>query len=322
MPHPPSHARTSSTAPCARPNGRPMPRARRPAGDLRPRADRRHRPARARLGLSARQSLLDHPARRRSRPAASMPGWRSPPGLAVIDALVACGHLVRGRPNLLGYQMAQRRAARRPQAGRRAGPAPRAVVRPRGRGTMVGIGINLADPARRHQRRRRSRDAAGLRTDDWRARSRTILAGDALRDGPLAAMTDASSNRPPRHLVIDLADFAGRPMLIVNTASKCGFTGQYAGLQRLWDIYRDRGLVVLGIPSNDFGRQEPGDAVPKSARSAKRTTASPSLSPENVTSAALRLRTPYSSSSAAQAGPLVAGHGGISTNTSSVPLDA
>ena len=57
---------------------------------------------------------------------------------------------------------------------------------------------------------------------------------------------------------LDLADYAGRPLLIVNTASRCGFTGQYAGLQTLWDRYRDRGLVVIGVPSNDFGRQEPG----------------------------------------------------------------
>jgi glutathione peroxidase len=58
---------------------------------------------------------------------------------------------------------------------------------------------------------------------------------------------------------LDLADYAGRPLLIVNTASKCGFTGQYAGLQSLWEQYRDRGLMVIGVPSNDFGRQEPGD---------------------------------------------------------------
>lgn len=57
---------------------------------------------------------------------------------------------------------------------------------------------------------------------------------------------------------IDLAAYRGHPILLVNTASKCGFTPQYAGLQRLWDAYRARGLTVIGIPSNDFGRQEPG----------------------------------------------------------------
>jgi glutathione peroxidase len=60
---------------------------------------------------------------------------------------------------------------------------------------------------------------------------------------------------------LPLAKFKGRPVLVVNTASKCGFTPQYAGLQRLWQEYRDRGLVVLGVPSNDFGNQEPGDAA-------------------------------------------------------------
>jgi len=57
---------------------------------------------------------------------------------------------------------------------------------------------------------------------------------------------------------LDLADYRGRPMLIANTASKCGFTPQYAALQQLWDEYRTRGLIVIGVPSNDFGRQEPG----------------------------------------------------------------
>lgn len=55
-----------------------------------------------------------------------------------------------------------------------------------------------------------------------------------------------------------LARFAGKAVLVVNTASECGLTPQYRGLQSLWERYRDRGLVVLGIPCNDFGAQEPG----------------------------------------------------------------
>jgi glutathione peroxidase len=57
---------------------------------------------------------------------------------------------------------------------------------------------------------------------------------------------------------LPLAQFAGRPVLIVNTASHCGFTNQYVGLADIWAKYRDRGLVVLATPSNDFGGQEPG----------------------------------------------------------------
>ncbi len=55
---------------------------------------------------------------------------------------------------------------------------------------------------------------------------------------------------------LPLAKFKGKAVLIVNTASMCGFTSQYTGLQDLWDSYRDRGLVVLGVPSDDFGGQE------------------------------------------------------------------
>ena len=55
-----------------------------------------------------------------------------------------------------------------------------------------------------------------------------------------------------------LSDFKGKTLLIVNVASRCGFTEQYAGLQALYEQYKDRGVVVLGFPSNDFLRQEPG----------------------------------------------------------------
>lgn len=59
---------------------------------------------------------------------------------------------------------------------------------------------------------------------------------------------------------IDLSAFRGKPVLIVNTASKCGFTPQYAGLEALWKEYGPQGLAVIGVPSNDFGAQEPGTA--------------------------------------------------------------
>lgn len=57
---------------------------------------------------------------------------------------------------------------------------------------------------------------------------------------------------------LDLAQFKGKTVLLVNTASYCGFTKQYDGLQKLWEDKREAGLVVLGVPSNDFGAQEPG----------------------------------------------------------------
>jgi glutathione peroxidase len=59
---------------------------------------------------------------------------------------------------------------------------------------------------------------------------------------------------------LPLKAWKGKPILVVNTASFCGYTPQYTDLEKLWAKYKDRGLVVLGVPSNDFGQQEPGSA--------------------------------------------------------------
>jgi glutathione peroxidase len=76
----------------------------------------------------------------------------------------------------------------------------------------------------------------------------------AARDAGAFAFSFTSIDGEP----LPLTAFEGKALLVVNTASFCGFTPQYDALQELWERYRERGLVVLGVPSNDFGGQEPG----------------------------------------------------------------
>jgi glutathione peroxidase len=106
----------------------------------------------------------------------------------------------------------------------------------------------MADLTRRH-------GAGGLTRRRALARAGAAF-GLAAAGGPMALraaepFTFASIDGG----TLSLAEWAGRPVLVVNTASRCAFTPQYDGLQALWERYRDRGLVVLAVPSNDF-RQE------------------------------------------------------------------
>jgi len=76
-----------------------------------------------------------------------------------------------------------------------------------------------------------------------------VAAGGSVYDFSAATITGEPQS---------LSEYKGQVLLIVNTASQCGFTGQYAGLQELYEKYKDRGLVVLGFPANNFLGQEPG----------------------------------------------------------------
>jgi glutathione peroxidase len=93
----------------------------------------------------------------------------------------------------------------------------------------------------------------------WLASGVPLVAQAA--DGPPAAcpaLLQKSFNRLQDDAPQNLCQYAGRVLLIVNTASYCGFTPQYEGLEKLYANYSAQGLVVLGFPSNDFGQQEPG----------------------------------------------------------------
>jgi glutathione peroxidase len=89
--------------------------------------------------------------------------------------------------------------------------------------------------------------------------ARPVLAqGPAMDPGACPALLDHEFNRLQTGKPETLCQYRGKVLLIVNTASYCGYTHQYEGLEALYRKYKDRGLVVLGFPSNDFGSQEPG----------------------------------------------------------------
>src|SRR5215813_1447896 len=97
---------------------------------------------------------------------------------------------------------------------------------------------------------------------------RTVIAGAlAAATTPIAARAEGQVSRITAYAFsfraleagdIRLAEYTGHPFLVVNTASQCGYTPQYAGLQELWTQFHGRGLTIIGVPSNDFGGQEPG----------------------------------------------------------------
>jgi glutathione peroxidase len=97
---------------------------------------------------------------------------------------------------------------------------------------------------------------------------RTVIAGAlAAVAAPLAARAEGQVSRITAYVFsfpalergdIRLAEYTGHPFLVVNTASQCGYTPQYAGLQQLWTEFGGRGFTIIGVPSNDFGGQEPG----------------------------------------------------------------
>lgn len=77
-----------------------------------------------------------------------------------------------------------------------------------------------------------------------------LLVGRSVQAGPVSGVFPSIDGGS-----LSMEDWRGRPVLVVNTASQCGFTGQYAGLQNLWETYQDAGLVVLAIPSDDFNQE-------------------------------------------------------------------
>lgn len=93
----------------------------------------------------------------------------------------------------------------------------------------------------------------------WLLLGLAAMSANAAEPKSCSSLLDLEMRRLAGDEVVNLCDaYQGKVILIVNTASKCGFTPQYEGLENLYRTYRDRGLVVLGFPSNDFANQEPG----------------------------------------------------------------
>ena len=95
------------------------------------------------------------------------------------------------------------------------------------------------------------------------ARLRTVLGADVVKEpSPDAAAKDAGplafTLKDIDGKDVNLADFKGKVVMIVNVASRCGFTPQYKGLEAIYSKYKDQGFVILGFPANNFGGQEPG----------------------------------------------------------------
>ncbi|MHC1998902.1 glutathione peroxidase [Methylobacterium sp. CM6241] len=103
-------------------------------------------------------------------------------------------------------------------------------------------------------------------------RQALFLLGSVIATGARAATSEGNARafafEKPEGGLIALKDFADKPILIVNTATACGFAGQFSGLQALWTRFGGRGLTVIAVPSPDFGNQEPldGIAVAEAAR--------------------------------------------------------
>ena len=87
----------------------------------------------------------------------------------------------------------------------------------------------------------------------------TPIVAPAATSAACPAILKHSFNRLQDEAPQNLCQYAGKVLLVVNTASYCGFTNQYEGLEAIYGKYKDEGLVVLGFPSNDFGKQEPGN---------------------------------------------------------------